>query len=247
MKLLDNIYVITIERNKERQVRIADLLKKFGLKFKFIKGVDGNEITDDNLKSIFNDKKSEQRLGYLLTKNEIACSLSHIKALNMFLENDEQKFALILEDDIEIINFEKLDNAIRSLSKTKKWDLLYLGYQQMNLKMPRNIYLKFLFIYPILNFLNLKKYNLKKLRRTFARPYNKHWITAGSHNNSHAYLVTKSGAKKIVNSNTPVYAQSDVILMDLITNGSIEALALKNPVFEQSSDLKSSIGSRNSW
>ena len=247
MSLLSNIYVITIKRNLDRQVRMTKLLSKHNLQFSFIEGVDGEQLDKEKSRQFFDEDKSRLRLGYVITKNEIACSLSHIKALKTFLEDEKQDYALFLEDDISISNFESLEIAVKLMPKPNKWDLLYLGYQQMNMKTPLNIYLKWLLVYPILNALKLKRYDLQKIKRIFGRPYNNYWFRAGSHNNAHAYIVSKSAAKKIIDYNTPVHLQADVVLMDMIVEGKLRAFALNKPLFHQSSDLASSIGARESW
>lgn len=245
--MLDNIYVVTIKRNLDRQVRMTKLLNKHNLQFSFIEGVDGEQLDKEKSRQFFDEDKSRARLGYDVTKNEIACSLSHIKALKIFLENEKQDYALFLEDDISISNFESLEAAVKLMPKPNEWDLLYLGYQQMNIKMPLNIYLKCLLAYPVLNALKLKRYDLQKIKRIFGRPYNNYWFRAGSHNNAHAYIISKSAAKKIIDYNTPVFLQADVVLMDMIVEGKLRAFALNKPVFHQSSDLASSIGTRESW
>ena len=247
MSLLSNIYVITIKRNLDRQVRMTKLLGKHNLQFSFIDGIDGEQLDKEKSKQVFDAYKSRARLGYDVTKNEIACSLSHIKALKIFLEDEKKDYALFLEDDISISNFENLEAAVKLMPKPNEWDLLYLGYQQMNMKTPLNIYLKWLLVYPILNALKLKRYDLQKIKRIFGRPYNNYWFRAGSHNNAHAYIVSKSAAKKIIDYNTPVFLQADVLLMDMIVEGKLRAFGLNKPVFHQSSDLASSIGARESW
>jgi GR25 family glycosyltransferase involved in LPS biosynthesis len=247
MSLLSNIYVITIKRNLERQTRMTNLLGEYNLQFSFIEGEDGGQLDKEKSKQVFDAYKSRAHLGYDVTKNEIACSLSHIKALKTFLENDKQDCALFLEDDISISNFESLESAFKLMPKPNEWDLLYLGYQQMNMKIPINIYLKCLLAYPILNSLKLKRYDLQKIKRIFGRPYNNYWFRAGSHNNAHAYIVSKSAAKKIIDYNTPVFLQADVLLMDMIVEGKLRAFGLNKPVFHQSADLASSIGARESW
>jgi GR25 family glycosyltransferase involved in LPS biosynthesis len=247
MSLLSNIYIITIKRNLERQQRMASLLKQHKLKFSFIDGIDGDHLMPEHLDKVFDGPKSNEKLGYVLTKNEIACSLSHIKAMKIFLENDKQEYALILEDDIETSNFETLQDAIKWLPLKEAWDLLYLGYQDMNTRMPISIFIKWQFIYPVLNFFKIKRYDLKKIRRIFGRPYNNFWFHAGFHNNAHAYIVSRSAAKKIIDYNTPITLQADRVLMDMITEGKLNAYALNQPVFQQFRDLVSSIGERESW
>lgn len=245
--MLDNIYVVTIKRNLDRQTRMTKLLNKHNLQFSFIEGEDGEQLDPGKLKQVFDANKSRARLGHDVTKNEIACSLSHIKALKTFLEDDKQDYALFLEDDISISNIESLETSVKLMPKPKEWDLLYLGYQQMNMKMPLNIHLKWLLAYPILNALKLKRYDLQKIKRIFGRPYNNYWFRAGSHNNVHAYIVSKSAAKKIIDYNTPVFLQADVVLMDMIVEGKLRAFGINKPVFYQSDDLPSSIGARESW
>ena len=247
MNLLEHIYVITIERNLDRQVRMTNLLGKHNLQFSFIEGVDGEQLDKEKSKQVFDAYKSRARLGYDVTKNEIACTLSHIKALKIFLEDEKQDYALFLEDDISISNFESLEAAVKLMPKPNEWDLLYLGYQQMNIKMPLKIYLKWLLAYPILNALKLKRYDLQKIKRIFGRPYNNYWFRAGSHNGAYAYLVNKNAAKKIIEYNTPLFVQADVVLMDLIIKGKINAFGLSKTIFEPNFEIQSSIGNRATW
>lgn len=247
MRLLKYIYVITIKRNTERQSRITKILNDHSLNFSFVYGVDGQELKPKVVETVFDAEISKKRLGYTLTKNEIACSLSHIKALKTFLEDKKQDYALILEDDIEITNFVILPEALKQIPKIEDWDLLYFGYQNMNMHMPRTIYLKWRLIYPVLNFLKIKRYDLKKIRLIFGERFNRYWFRAGSHNNAHAYLVSRSAAQKIIDYNSPVWLQADVVLMDMITAGELKAYALNKPLFEQSGTLESSIGARATW
>jgi len=44
MNLLEHIYVITIERNLDRQVRMTKLLSKHNLQFSFIYGEDAEQL-----------------------------------------------------------------------------------------------------------------------------------------------------------------------------------------------------------
>lgn len=247
MSLLSNIYIITIKRNLDRQVRITNLLTKHNLQFSFIEGEDGEQLDSGKLKQVFDANKSRSRLGYDMTKNEVACSLSHIKALKTFLEDDKQDYALILEDDVEVSNLDVWPQAVVCLPHKNKWDVLYLGYQNKNHIMPLPVLIKWRFIYPVLNFLKIKKYNLKKIRLTFDRLYNKHWMQLGAHNGAYAYLVNKNAAKKIIEYNTPLFVQADVVLMDLIIKGKINAFGLSKTIFEPNFEIQSSIGNRATW
>ena len=247
MNLLSNIYVVTIKRNSERQHKISSLLNQYNLLFSFIEGVDGEQLDSEKLKQVFDRHKSNQRLGYDLTKNEIACSLSHIKALKIFIEDDKQDYVLILEDDIVILNLDTYYDALENLPDKMNWDVLYFGYQNKNNKMPFSVFIKWKFIYPVLIFFKIKNYYLKKIRLIFDSSYNKHWMRLGSHNGAYAYIVNKKAARKIIDYNTPLFVQADVVLMDLILRGEINAFGLKKTVFEPNFEIESSIGNRTSW
>ena len=95
MNLLSNIYVVTIKRNLDRQVRMTKLLSRHNLQFSFIDGIDGEQLNKEKLKHVYDANKSRSRLRYDLTKNEVACSLSHIKALKTFLKDHKKDYALI--------------------------------------------------------------------------------------------------------------------------------------------------------
>jgi GR25 family glycosyltransferase involved in LPS biosynthesis len=245
--MLYKTYVVTIKRNLDRQARMSNILSKYNIQFSFIDGVDGEYLMPEHLDKVFDSLKSNERLGYDLTKNEIACSLSHIKAMKIFLEDDKQEYALILEDDIKTSNFDTLQDAIKWLPPKEVWDLLYLGYQDMNTRMPISIFIKWQFIYPVLNFFKIKRYDLKKIRRIFGRPYNNFWFHAGFHNGAYAYVVNRSAAQKIIEYNTPLFVQADVVLMDLIIKGEINAFGLNKTIFEPNFEIQSSIGARASW
>ena len=71
MNLLSNIYVVTIKRNLDRQVRMTKLLSRHNLQFSFIEGVDGEQLDKEKSRQFFDADKSRARLRYDMTKNEI--------------------------------------------------------------------------------------------------------------------------------------------------------------------------------
>jgi hypothetical protein len=113
--------------------------------------------------------------------------------------------------------------------------------------MPMQIYLKWLFVYPVLNFLKLKKYDRKKIKLTFGRVYNKYWVKSGSMNGAYAYIVNKKAAQKIVDYNSPIIVQADVALNDLISNGIINSFAIRKVIFIPDFKIPTSIGNRSTW
>jgi glycosyl transferase family 25 len=62
--------------------------------------------------------------GHRATPNPIACYLSHLKALNLFLESDEE-YAVICEDDVS--GTPELTNVLKSILRySDSWDLVRL-------------------------------------------------------------------------------------------------------------------------
>lgn len=88
------IYYINLDRRKDRLnhfIKQADILN---LKNTFrIRAVDGNLINE----------KVEG-----LSNLQIACSMSHLIALNEFL-NSKFEYAMICEDDVDLLNADKID------------------------------------------------------------------------------------------------------------------------------------------
>lgn len=96
------IYYINLDYRKDRDLNIVNHLKSLGIKnFKRVSAIDGNEY-DDSIN---------------LSKSEIGCTLSHLKALELFLESNNE-YALICEDDVDLSNiFNKknnIDTVLRS-------------------------------------------------------------------------------------------------------------------------------------
>lgn len=94
-KFLDDIMVfyINLESNKKRKLYIENHFKDN--KIKQYKRV--NAIKVDKVESLFH-----------LSLSELGCTLSHIFALKLFLETN-QEFAMICEDDINLSNIKKID------------------------------------------------------------------------------------------------------------------------------------------
>ncbi len=97
-------YIINIKTSTARHQYMVDLLKDYSfLNIKFVDAVDGRILSDTELNRMFDSEASYKKYGRKLNKGEIGCTLSHIKCYEKLIESDDI-FALILEDDISIIN-----------------------------------------------------------------------------------------------------------------------------------------------
>lgn len=94
------VYVINMERSADRKKYIKDHFEKYGvLDYTFIEAIDGSKDDVDGLLSApFNE--------LVISKNETACTLSHLKAIEQWLTNSESEYAIIVEDDV---SFETVD------------------------------------------------------------------------------------------------------------------------------------------
>ena len=94
------IYVINLDRRPDRMRSIAGQLDRLGLEATRVPAVDARNLTDDELRARA-DPDAGHRLR-ALDRAEVACTLSHLRAMEMFLAAAPAPAALILEDDAEL-------------------------------------------------------------------------------------------------------------------------------------------------
>jgi GR25 family glycosyltransferase involved in LPS biosynthesis len=116
------VYVINMERSKNRKEYIEDHFKKYGVsKYSFIEAVDGS--IEDLSNFIINHEALQ------ITKGEAACSISHLKAIESWLDSSDSEYAIIVEDDVsfETVDFWNFQWTDFLSSITKKYDILQLA------------------------------------------------------------------------------------------------------------------------
>jgi GR25 family glycosyltransferase involved in LPS biosynthesis len=123
MEYIDNIYVINMKRSKKRLRKINKNLKKLKIPFKRIEAVDGKNLTKDDIRN--NCTLYSQIFSPL---SLIGCFLSHKKAWKTMIDNND-KYAIIMEDDCELIHSFKLDlKKILDELIPHNPDFVYLGH-----------------------------------------------------------------------------------------------------------------------
>jgi glycosyl transferase family 25 len=90
-------YCINLAKDKDRRSRMTERANNFSFEMIFVDAVNGENI-DPNKISIYKPSRFNRKL----TKYEIACSLSHIRTLEIFLESDYD-YAVVFEDDAIIV------------------------------------------------------------------------------------------------------------------------------------------------
>jgi glycosyl transferase family 25 len=98
------VFVITLEGSVDRQTNIASQLNKLGIAFEFIFGIDGRELTNEQIQILFDKEKNRRYYRRLNLKErgmsacEIGCALSHRLAYEEIIKRNIDH-AIILEDD----------------------------------------------------------------------------------------------------------------------------------------------------
>ena len=122
------IYVINLERSKDRFNNIKSHEEKYDIKFNIIKAVDGK-----NIKNINNGQFDYKNniINYInngfLRKYELACTLSHLKAIKTAYDNNDE-YSLILEDDISFSLVPLWDTTLLKIidNAPKDWEFISL-------------------------------------------------------------------------------------------------------------------------
>jgi len=116
-------YLINLDRATDRLAWMQKNFEAEQISFERVDAVDGR-VLDPNSYHIDNKFSRE------LLLPEVGCHLSHVKALQTFLQSDYQ-FALVIEDDAVLLPGFKLaiENSIgqrKSLPNEHQWDVLKL-------------------------------------------------------------------------------------------------------------------------
>jgi glycosyl transferase family 25 len=121
------IYVINLKKDISKKEFMISQLSNLNLNYEFIDAVYGKELNEKEVKGLTNLELTVNSIGRGLSLGELGCALSHKSIYEKIIEK-KQKYALILEDDINInsgvVDF--LDN-INKLPKNG--ELYLLGYQ----------------------------------------------------------------------------------------------------------------------
>jgi GR25 family glycosyltransferase involved in LPS biosynthesis len=116
------IYVINMERSVDRKSYIQDHFTEYGIsEYSFVSAIDGSK---EDLSSMINNIDELS-----VSKNQISCGMSHLKAINQWLEESDSEYAIIVEDDVSFETTENWNftwNQFLS-SIDKKYDILQLA------------------------------------------------------------------------------------------------------------------------
>ncbi|UEG50919.1 glycosyltransferase family 25 protein [Ferruginibacter lapsinanis] len=230
----DKIFVVSVPRFTERHLYVQEQLK--GLPFDFFWGADKLKLDIEELMSagIYDEVKGKklQRQKRALSLGEIACSLSHRMVYEEMIKHNWQR-VLIFEDDVCPIhsNIPLLTEVFAELPQN--WELVYLGYQKYETVTP--VLKRKQLFYKILSSMGLMKWTYTMVCNMLPKPYSKHLNIAGFHECTHAYCITLSAAKKLLDAQTPIVYRADDLLSYTILKGDLNAFITQPKFFDQGS------------
>ena len=97
-------FVINLVHAVKRRAHMEEQLQAQGIQAEFIDAVNGRQMSETERQSHLNSEKMKD-IGWKLSPAEIGCALSHLKVYKLMVER-QLPYAIILEDDIELKNFD---------------------------------------------------------------------------------------------------------------------------------------------
>lgn len=228
----DKVFVLTVPRFKDRHEKVKQRLQ--GISFEFFYGTDKNDLDENAIGRDYSyNKRNSLAIRQFfppLNKGEIACSLSHRNIYQDMVDNG-WKSVLIFEDDVvpDTNTLPSLADCLKELPAD--WELFYLGYlKNEKATIGRKLKQKW---YKIMGFWGLSHLPANMINRMLPKPFSPSIQKAGFHDCTHAYALSLSGAKKLINSQTPIVHRADNLLSALVMKGELKAFISKQNLFNQ--------------
>lgn len=124
------IYYINLDKSKDRRKYMENQSKKYNIKFNRIDAIKYSDIINIKKGSLyFNNKQIKYYNKYIKeNKKELACTLSHLKAIYTSYINGDN-ICLILEDDVSFALYPTWKNSLNNIIKDlpEDWKILNLS------------------------------------------------------------------------------------------------------------------------
>ena len=233
----DRIYVITLDREMERQEHIIKNLQD--LHYELFFGVDKKSLVLDDLiyDGIYDEEQAIEYHRYDKPMNTglIGRSWSHRLVYEDMLEKNYER-VLILEDE-SVPNREGIDlleSRINNLPAD--WELLYLNCD-VNLSRNPATFFKEIGLH-IRRLLGKVKWSHTMIRNMHARKYAENILKAGMHGCSDAYAINRRAAEKLVRLQTPICLPANDLLAHACTNNIVKGYVFQPNAFKQHAFLQ---------
>lgn len=232
-----HVFVLTIDRNANRRATMKTELH--GLAFEYFYGVDARELSSDEIDAAYDDVAANANVGRSMEPGEIATALS-FRMLFQHIIDMGYESALVFEDDARMV-VEEAHKVIPVLDELPDdWELLYFGHRLAWGRPDNWTKLKIDALYPMLNLLRLRHYEMSRIKNRYLRRYSKHLNVGGSFVLAHSFAIRRSLAEKVTQYQTPIVDQSDGALRRICTTGAVKTYSTLSQLFIQDPNLLSS-------
>ena len=228
MNYIDNVYVINMDKSVDRLKTIKKQEPILGKKITRISAIDGKILSKQQI----NDNSTDLCSSFC-SKSMIGCFLSHKKAWQSVVTAGDS-YAIIMEDDCELINGTKGDfqNELKKLLDElipSKPDFIYLGCFGACNKDKK---------YDLLEFISMQTMSKIKQDSTQQKTIYKHSFIPESPVGFHCYIISNSAAKKLINYMPKADFHVDVTFLKHASNFKVHA-ASKQLAFQAASTINS--------
>lgn len=206
-------FIINLDTCQEKWLKSSSLLKSIGFSPHRFPAIYGKSIDPKLLHSIthpsvdYTIKKGRSVDEQIQGLGAIGCYLSHVKLWEMLVESDNEMF-LIFEDDLNPnINFsiDEIETYVSQvITNHPDWDVIYLGFYK-----------------PL-------PFGSEDIRNT-NNIYQINEITF----TTHAYLIHRRGAKKLLKHAFPIVHQVDSYMSFMASRGDLKSFRSARPFFYQ--------------
>lgn len=227
MSELKVAFLINLDRRPDRLLEFIEKSSSLEFPIKRFPAVDGHDLS-----------KSELRTPPPIA----ACWMSHQGVAQKFLESDAE-FCLVLEDDLSLTK-----DSISALNQLwyqnfQHLDLLQIGFCVNHNKLSNRV------VYSRL----IRTTNLLERLRLFSVPWIqqilkiiygyrishlegiKYCVAENSFElGTHAYLISRKFAEKMISFNRPVYLPADLAIMEIVKTGKFQSFRLIRSLINQS-------------
>lgn len=200
-------YYINLDKDTEKRKKMESSLKSLNLQIERFPAVYGKEIDKDKIRDIFSDDYLKS-----ISDGAIGCALSHISLWTKII-NENLQNTIILEDDIVFTDDSARKLEILYNDLPLEYDIIYLGCTGICGQSCKNI----------TGDLICSVYNDLLHIPTFPV-------------STHGYIISITGAKKILGNVFPTAIDFDIKLSHLISNKKINAYSMITPIVNQVKD-----------
>lgn len=180
------VYVISLARSHDRRSMVAKQMQHLAIDYSFIDAVDGKQIDSQILKQV-DFEQAKAFCGHELSLGEVGCAMSHIKVYELMVAQNIKR-CVVLEDDIYLhMHFKALVSS--AINQTND-DIIFLHHGKAK-------------YWPWMKKLT-QGYRLAKYISPSKTSHRGIISTAG-------YIITLTGAKKLLNVAYPVRMPSDYL------------------------------------